>query len=1037
VITAGGYVTSCDFAERRTYSFGAYELDENRAELRRDGKPVAIRRQSFLLLAYLIRQRPRAVSNEELLHEIWPGAHVGASTVRDAILAARRAIAPGDGAAPALQIENVRGLGYRCAGPVEEQPISRVHEPDPDELATPRAFIDREPEMAALCEACRDALRGERRVVLLHGPAGIGKTRTALELAREASALGFDVHWGRTHEGEGSPPLWLWIQVLQSWLEAHGRTALERIESGARLVAMLEGRSRPDAGTSDTVLGEASSRFRMLDQMRRFLHGAAARRPLLLVLDDLHRADSSSIELLVFATQHLLRARLLVVGTHRPINPGHGLGRVLREPGTRSIPLQGLTRSAVHRIVAQSQGTDPDEELVARIHSDSGGNPFFVAELARAYARVDRLAPAGAVSEIPPGVHDAVWARISECPDGCQQVLQAACLMGPELALPVLRDALGVGDAPLQEALREAEQHDLLCHGSGGYRFVHGIVRESLSARITTTDRMRLHQQIGMALEFQTAADPTRHFAELAVHFSECRALSCAQRAVSFSRRAAEVARNGFAYEEAADLYRRALRSLAMLDRADPALHASILIELADVLGVSGASLSECQSIFFEAIERARTASLPVLVAEAAQRSTCCLIGRGHLNPFLVSDPQLRSDRLRSALQEVYQEEQVKANPALHGKVLVALAHLLVMDREVDRSRALIDEVLERFADDLDVVLRIEPLHHLLLWDFRSSHAADHLRLSARLLDLAQRSGNRVFEVHARTVQVTLALQSGDRDSLDDAGRAMDELTRDISDSFVTYKAALLRALQAMLDGPLDHARRQVREAAEIGLRSMINPLGVSGARGVCEGWLAILGGRADVLLPHVEAYLAQHTNEASARLTLARIHLELGRDEAARRELRDFDKILETVPMLEARLAIAGSAAEMVTRLGERQAAQSLYSVLQPHPERPLTIGKSILCMGTVARPLASLSALLGSYDEAEALFARAADHATRLRTPVLQVLTEADRAVAFLGHPRASERRQAERLRRSARANAERLFMYGVVRRLDASAR
>src|SRR5262245_16628200 len=320
--------------------------------------------------------------------------------------------------------------------------------------------------MDRLRALCRAALQGERQIALLGGPPGIGKTRTATELAAEAEALGFEIHIGRTHEGDGAPPFWPWAQIVRSWTQLHGSTRLEALAGAgghaSDLLGLAPGLELDGAAPAYTAADQM--RFRTLDRMCRFLERAASERPLLLVIDDLHRADSASLELLVFVAQHLARVRLAIVGTHRPLEAEHALGRVLHESGTCSIPLAGLVRSSVDDLLAQACRHTVPAELVDRVHAASGGNPLFAYELARALSAAER-----ADAPLPTRVHDAVWGRICECSPACIALLRLASAAGPELTLPILREALGdaIAGVALLDALAEAERGDLLTCAGG------------------------------------------------------------------------------------------------------------------------------------------------------------------------------------------------------------------------------------------------------------------------------------------------------------------------------------------------------------------------------------------------------------------------------------------------------------------------------------------------------------------------------------------------------------------------------------------
>src|SRR5262245_22842514 len=431
---------------RSLYRFGAYELDADQLKLSKDGQRVSIQSKPLALLLYLVRNSERVVPRDELLRAVWPGITVEEGALKSAIYALRSALSEDAGDS---WVVNVHGTGYRFAGPLlREASSAPVREVAPAPVPAPpvRApaasdFIEREREMERLRSACAVALRGDRQVVLLEGPPGIGKTRTATELAREATGLGFEVLVGRAHEGEGAPPLWPWTQVLRSWIALHGDTLEELSGGGAKRLLGIEAVAAAPQPVLDLQLEVSDqARFRMFDEVSRFLAHACELHPQLVILDDMHCVDSASLELLLFVAQHLTRARLMLLATHRPLPPGHKLGQALRESGTRSLPLACLTPASVQRILAASLGGEPPAALVERVCAASGGNPLFVAELTRSIAAAGAaVARSGAAPFVLASrLHDAVWARLCECSEACRQALCMASVCGPELTLPLL-----------------------------------------------------------------------------------------------------------------------------------------------------------------------------------------------------------------------------------------------------------------------------------------------------------------------------------------------------------------------------------------------------------------------------------------------------------------------------------------------------------------------------------------------------------------------------------------------------------------------
>jgi predicted ATPase/DNA-binding CsgD family transcriptional regulator len=303
------------------------------------------------------------------------------------------------------------------------------------------AFVGRKDELAALVECLEGACQGSGSLVLLAGEPGIGKTRLAEELAVRAAATGVRVLWGRCYEGDGAPAFWPWAQILRSYTrECDPTTLREEMGAGVSDIAQIVPQIRdllPDLAPTATP-DSAQARFRVFDAVTAFLRRVAARRPLLLILDDLHWADTPSLLLLRFLARELGDARLLGIGTYRDtevdrVHPlTEALGQLTREPATRRLALRGLAEADIAHVVAHVAGFTPVPEIVTALHEQTEGNPFFITEVVRLMAADHRLRPGGAASQqpvIPPSVREAIGLRLSRLSAGCTRALTVAAVL--------------------------------------------------------------------------------------------------------------------------------------------------------------------------------------------------------------------------------------------------------------------------------------------------------------------------------------------------------------------------------------------------------------------------------------------------------------------------------------------------------------------------------------------------------------------------------------------------------------------------------
>ena len=253
-------------------------------------------------------------------------------------------------------------------------------------------FVGRQREMGELKGCLEDALSGQGRLVTLVGEPGIGKTRTAQELATYAGLRQAQVLWGRCYEGEGVPPYWPWIQAIRSYVQDLDSTELQsEMGAGAADIAEIvsDVREKLPGLKPPPALEPEQARFRLFDSITTFLKTAGRRRPLVLVLDDLHWADHPSLHLLEFVARELSNARVLIIGTYRDMEVSRRhtlsqtLGELTRERLFQRVLLRGLDQEDVGRFVELVSGAAPPEGMVAAVHRQTEGNPLFITEVVR------------------------------------------------------------------------------------------------------------------------------------------------------------------------------------------------------------------------------------------------------------------------------------------------------------------------------------------------------------------------------------------------------------------------------------------------------------------------------------------------------------------------------------------------------------------------------------------------------------------------------------------------------------------------------
>lgn len=512
-------------------------------------------------------------------------------------------------------------------------------------VSTGLGFVGREIELEQLRWMLDEVRAGHGRLILVAGEPGIGKTRLTCELAGEARIAGMQVLYGRMWEVDGAPPFWPWVQILRSWIETCAPEQLARVlGTDAAMIAQLvpEIAERIPGLPALPQLDAAEARFRLFDAVTRVLERVAGADPLVVVLDDLHRADASSLRLLQFLARQMDDTRLLVIGTFRDtradINEDFAgvLVELGREPVTRRVKLDGLGKEHVACLVELAAGAEAAPPgLVAKLYERTDGNPLFLTQLVQPLARQDDPDLVRFEEElderVPQQVQEVVQWRLRQLPEGARAILAVASVIGRDFHLNALRAVSGVAMEPLAELIEQAAGFgvvDEVPGAVGGYRFSHVLVRDALYRQLGAR-RARVHRQVGEALERLYAPDLGPHLAELAHHFVQA---ATPAKALEYLTRAGERALGLLAYEEAARLF-----ELGLAQSPDEARRCELLLALADAQTRAG-ELVSAQETFLRAAGSARTLGAPQQLARAALGFGETFLGL--VTPSFVKPPQ-------------------------------------------------------------------------------------------------------------------------------------------------------------------------------------------------------------------------------------------------------------------------------------------------------------------------------------------------------------------------------------------------------------
>ncbi|WP_121161864.1 BTAD domain-containing putative transcriptional regulator [Micromonospora pisi] len=439
----------------------------------------------------------------------------------------------------------------------------------PDEL-----FVGREAELAVLGEAAAEAVSGGPRIVLLTGEAGAGKTSVLSRFRRELAGQGWLVTVGRCPEVEGAPPAWAWVEVL--------RRLAEEVPPGDLAPALA-----PLLDDTDREVGGdvAAGRFRLHCAVVTWLRAAAARRPVAILLDDLHAADAETLLLLTSAAE-LTDVAILFVVAFRPADNSDRLAESLASLARRSprrIQLGGLAATDVHRLIGSFIRTTLDPDTVAALAERTGGNPFYVRESAQLLASEGALV---ATSEVPEGVRDVLRRRLSRLPESAVAVLRLAAVAGREADVETLVEAADADEGTVLDGLEAGLVAGLLIEPAPGrVRFVHGLVRDTIYTDVSRLRRARMHARVAACIRRLRPDD----FPVLAHHYARAASSDTAGLAVDYAVRAAELAQRRYAYDAAIELLTNAVVSADAVPGDRDALRVDLLGRLLRAQARAGA----------------------------------------------------------------------------------------------------------------------------------------------------------------------------------------------------------------------------------------------------------------------------------------------------------------------------------------------------------------------------------------------------------------------------------------------------------------
>ena len=683
--------------------FQPFRLDTVNYCLWRAEERVAITPKGFDVLRYLVERAPRLVSQEEILEALWPETYVNSEVVKRYILEIRKVL--GDRPGKPVFIETAPKRGYRFVAPVSDdsRPVSTEVSSE-----TAQSMVGRQATLTSLDGFLDQASSGRTQVIFVTGDAGIGKT-TVVDAFHQRAVRRPDLRVARGQCVEGFGGKEAYYPLLEAFGHLiQGGDAGSVVQTLARRAPtwLIQFPSLVKPEERDALQREilGATRERMVREICEALEAITADRPLLLILEDLHWVDPSTLDVLSALARRRSAARLMLLGTYRPVdviisqNPLKVLKHDLQIHGLcNEIAIEALQESEIAEYLAMTFAAHRfPAGLAGMIYRHSGGNALFMTVLAQDMVKNGLIAKhdgmwalTKAIRDVDPGVpdtlHDILIGQFERLSPPEQFMLKSASVAGEQFSVWAISPTIDI----------EPEEIELLCEGlaerqqviraagfqefpngisSPRYEFRHSLYRHVLYRALSDATRSRLHRKVGERLETVCSAGRQETASEVALHFERGREY---QKSINYLMLSAETAVRRFAHRDAIEVLQHALDlapKVAESDRVEPEVQ--ILQRMGDAHYALGA-MSESALAYESAAARAAEADLkraqidalsglavPAWYADPGRGAAACQqaveVSRNLGDPRLLAETQLAEASFR-LIYDAWRKEDADA----------------------------------------------------------------------------------------------------------------------------------------------------------------------------------------------------------------------------------------------------------------------------------------------------------------------------------------------------------------------------------------
>ncbi|MFL9936903.1 adenylate/guanylate cyclase domain-containing protein [Paraburkholderia sp. RL18-103-BIB-C] len=950
----------------------------------------------------------------------------------------------------------LENLGRRelkgLSGPVQvHRVLAQTDAVDRFEIRAGRGMtplIGRTAELDMLRQRWTQSADGEMRCVLLTGEPGIGKSRLLRAFRDSISADAHEVVSFHCSSYYRDSPFWPVIQRLQRAfdLDPKALTAsdVERLEAGLgalgvdveeTILVLTTLLGIPTAERYPAIDASSPSfKRRTLDVLVAMIEKKTHLQPVLVVVEDVHWIDPSSLEFVRLMLEQLVAARLLVLLTARPeFKPGWTYPHLVQ------VDLDRLSRRDCIAMIERLTDGKPLPRLVLdQIVAKTDGVPLFVEELTKTVLQGDLLHDAGRSYElkgapgaiaIPNTLQGSLLSRLDRLEPGVKETAQIAATVGREFGRRLLALITSKPENELQETLDRLTAAEIILPAPGApedggtYLFRHALIQEIAYQSLLLARRRQYHGLIAAALE--------QHYPEIVERQPELIAQNLAaadlpDRALSYWQRAGERALARAAYEEAiADAQRglqlaeglllgehdRAIRTLPLLLIRGGAEHR---------LGRRDAS-----ETFLQAAQIARVEKLSSYFAQAA-------LAYDNTEMFLGGSGEASIALLEEALASTGTEETVERSRLLSR--LVRTLHMTGAFRrggEMARQSVALARRLEDRQSLFDVLLC--EVMHVGARRLPAAKFPERRSVLEELRQIAEDLGDDHSISHACARSVTGYLEIGDVQGFENALERHQEVATRGQQFMDKWCVTCTRAMQAILVGDFALAERKAEES--LALAESVDAKFAAGVYGMQMFTIRREQSRLAEVAPLLKRFVDEHPENATWRPGLMLIASDLGFEAQARRNLDGLAESESCIPMDSRRLITLTYLAEVAARLREIGHAERVYAFLLPFRDQVVTVPVFTLCCGSAARYLGMLAGALGDWSAAEEHFEYALRMDERLRAWPWLAHSRHEFAVMLSARNRKGDRAWAADLLATAAATARELKMFALLERIGAA--